>query len=186
MTSELRTQRLRIREWAPDDAPAALRIYGVEKVAGRLTPEMSTVGDEEAMRSVLQAWIEAQPNLVTPAGRWAVVRESDGEVIGGLALRQLPPYEEDFELSWHLRPDAWGSGYASEAARALAGWAFEQGLEELFAVARPDNERAAATARRIGMEWVGETDKYYGATLQVFRMRPSDLGGAVPAAFTDN
>ncbi|MFW5418394.1 GNAT family N-acetyltransferase [Nocardiopsis sp. CNT-189] len=176
MTPELRTERLIIRAWEPADAPAALRIYGADEVTGRLTPEMSAVRDQAAMRTVLQAWSEAQPSLVPPAGRWAVVRAEDGEPIGGLALRQLPPYDEDFELSWHLRPDAWGSGYATEAARALAGWAFEQGLEELFAVARPDNERAAATARRLGMEWVGETDKYYGTRLTVFRMRPADLG----------
>jgi hypothetical protein len=25
------------------------------------------------------------------------------------------------------------------------------------------------------MEWVGETNKYYGLRLQVFRLRPSDL-----------
>jgi hypothetical protein len=30
-------------------------------------------------------------------------------------MRLLPPYEEDLELSWQLRPEAWGSGYASEA-----------------------------------------------------------------------
>ncbi|WP_234402012.1 GNAT family N-acetyltransferase, partial [Thermobifida halotolerans] len=89
--------------------------------------------------------------------------------------RLPPPFEEDFELNWQLRPDTWGSGYATEASQALIRWAFSQGLEELFAVARPDNERAIATARRIGMEWVGETDKYYGRRLQVFRCRPSDL-----------
>ena len=40
---------------------------------------------------------------------------------------------------------------------------------------RPGNSRAAATARRNGMSWVGETDKYYGLTLQVYRLRPADL-----------
>jgi len=25
------------------------------------------------------------------------------------------------------------------------------------------------------MEWVGETDKYFGLTLQVYRLRPDDL-----------
>ena len=45
----------------------------------------------------------------------------------------------------------------------------------MFAVARPKNTRAAATARRIGMEWVGETTKYYDMRLNVYRIRPSDL-----------
>ncbi|GAB3475141.1 GNAT family N-acetyltransferase [Nocardiopsis coralliicola] len=177
MTPELRTERLTVRDWKPADAESALRIYGEEEVARWLTPRTSAVVDADMMRTVLHAWSEAQPSLTPPAGRWAVVRNEDSAVIGGLVLRQLPPFDEDYELVWQLRPDAWGSGYATEASRRLAAWAFEQGLEELFAVARPENERAAATARRLGMEWVGLTDKYYDTELSVFRMRPPDLGG---------
>ncbi|ASU84158.1 N-acetyltransferase [Nocardiopsis gilva YIM 90087] len=173
MTAEVRTERLIIRDWDISDADAALGIYGAEEVARWLTPQMHAVRDSAAMRSVLHAWIEAQPNLIPPAGRWAIVRADDGELIGGLSLRQLPPYDEDFELSWQLRPDAWGNGYATEASQAIIAWAFDQGIEELFAVARPDNDRAIATARRLGMEWVGETDKYYDRRLQVFRIRPA-------------
>ncbi|WP_285757111.1 GNAT family N-acetyltransferase [Nocardiopsis ansamitocini] len=175
MTAPLRTERLLIRDWGTDDAEAAFAVYGSPEVARWLTPVMRTVDDVSAMRSVLEAWVEAQPNLIPPAGRWAVVRETDGQVIGGLSLRLLPPFEEDFELNWQLRPDAWGQGYATEASRALISWAFSQGLEELFAVARPSNQRAIQTARRLGMEWVGETDKYYELRLQAFRLRPGDM-----------
>ena len=161
MTPPLRTERLLIRDWSLDDVEAAYKIYGSSEVAQWIST--GAVDDVSAMRSVLEAWVEAQPNLVPPAGRWAVVRTEDGEVIGGLSLRLMPP-------------DVWGQGYATEASRALIRWAFKQGLEEVFAVARAENKRAIATARRIGMEWVGETDKYYdGRRLQVFRCRPSDL-----------
>lgn len=55
-------------------------------------------------------------------------------------------------------------------------WAFTSGsADELYAVARPKNTRAIATAGRLGMEWVGETDKYYDLTLQVYRVRAADL-----------
>jgi RimJ/RimL family protein N-acetyltransferase len=43
----------------------------------------------------------------------------------------------------------------------------------------PQNRRACATARRLGMEWVGETDKYYGLSMQVYRIRAAELD-AVP------
>lgn len=175
MSEELTTERLVVREWRLDDAAAALAIYGTEKVIRWLTPAMGQVTDEAAMEAVLQAWIEAQHNLPSPRGRWAVERREDGAVIGGLGIRLLPPYKEDLELSWQLRPEAWGHGYAAEAGRALAGWAFTQEIDELFAVARPANTRAIATAKRLGMTWVGETDKYYNLRLQVFRIRPSDL-----------
>ncbi len=169
------TERLLVRDWRLDDAAAALAIYGVDKVTRWLTPAMGQVADEATMRLVLAAWIEAQPNMTPPRGRWAVERQEDGEVVGGLGIRLLPPYEEDLELSWQLRPDAWGHGYAAESGNALIRWAFTQEIDELFAVARPNNTRAIGTAKRLGMSWVGETDKYYNLRLQVFRIRPSDL-----------
>ena len=78
-------------------------------------------------------------------------------------------------MAWQLSPREWGHGYATEAGRAMARWTFDEGFDEVLAVARVTNSRAAATARRIGMEWVGETEKYYGMRLQVFRLRPGDL-----------
>lgn len=171
----LETNRLRIRDWSVEDTEAAFAIYGNPDVAAWLAPVMRRVTDVQAMRSVLEAWTEAQPNLTPPTGRWAIVRRSDNLVIGGLGLRLLPPYEEDIEIRWQVRPDEWGRGYATEAAKGLLGWAFTQDLDEVFAVARSSNARALATARNLGMEWVGETSKYYGLLLQVFRLRRADF-----------
>ena len=171
----LTTERLLVRPWQSADAEAAHAIYGANEVTRWLTPAMDRVNDLDTMRTVLDGWIDEQHTLPAPRGRWAVQLRESGQVIGGLAIRLLPPFKEDLELSWQLRPDAWGHGYASEAARGLARWAFTQDIDELFAVARPSNSRAIATARRVGMEWVGETTKYYDLRLQVFRIRPSDL-----------
>jgi RimJ/RimL family protein N-acetyltransferase len=172
----LTTERLRIRPWTVDDADAALATYGVAEVTGWLTPETEQIGDRAAMRSVLQAWVEAQANLQPPRGRWAIERLADGAVIGGLAIRLLPPRLVDLEISYQLRPEEWGNGYATEAAGALIRWAFTQNIGELYAVALTSNTRAIATSERLGMQWVGETSKYYdGRTLQVHRIRPGDL-----------
>jgi RimJ/RimL family protein N-acetyltransferase len=176
----LTTDRLVIRDWSADDADEALAIYGSPEVTRWLTPAMDRVGDAAAMRCVLQAWQEAQANLPPPRGRWAVQRRDDGAVIGGLGIRLLPPYDDDLELSWQLNPGSWGKGYATEAGRALIAWAFTQDTDELFAAARPHNVRAIAVAKRLGMQWVGETTKYYGLNLQVYRVRPGDLSGPRP------
>lgn len=175
MFESLTTERLRLREWTEDDAVDAYAVYGSAEVARWLTPAMDRLPDVESMRSTLRTWIEEQPEQIPPYGRWAVVRSSDGQAIGGLALRPLPPYKEDIELAVQFAPAYWGKGYAAEAARALAGWAFTEGADELFAVVRPGNKRAARMARRIGMEWTGESEKYYELTLQVYRLRPDDL-----------
>ena len=175
MDPALHSDRLLIRDWSVEDADEAFDVYGSSEVAHWLTPAMQQVSDPQAMRSVLEAWVEAQPDLLTPAGRWAVLERDAEAIVGGLGLRRLPPYEQDIEISWQLRPAAWGNGYATEAARRLMAWAFTQDVDELFAVARPSNTRAIATARRLGMEWVGETTKYYGLRLQVYRVRDADF-----------
>ncbi|HEX6446480.1 MAG TPA: GNAT family N-acetyltransferase [Streptosporangiales bacterium] len=170
------TDRLLIRDWTDDDAEAALAVYGTADVAHWLSPAMERVPDLTTMQAILRAWVEAQPNFIAPAGRWAIELKDTGKVVGGLLIRLLPPYEEDLEIGWQLAPSAWGHGYATEAGRALVRWAFKSGgTDELYAVTRPKNDRAIATARRIGMEWVGETDKYYDLTLQVYRIRAADL-----------
>jgi RimJ/RimL family protein N-acetyltransferase len=174
MAPELITKRLLLRPWRADDARTALGAYGSAAVARWLTPAMDQVSDESAMRLVLQQWVAEDARLITPAGRWAVERREDGAVIGGATLLPLPP-DDEFEVGWQLHPDAWGHGYASETGLALARWAFDQGIEQVIAVVRPANTRAEAMVRRIGMEWVGETEKYHRLRLQQYRLRPADL-----------
>lgn len=177
MLPPLVTDRLVVREWTTEDvdAQAVLALYERPEVTDWLTPPAPNVADLAAARAMLQAWTEAQPNLIPPTGRWAMQRRDDDAVVGALVLRMLPPYDHELELIWKLLPESWGHGYATEAARALLGWAFTLDIDEVFALTLPDNQRAIATAERIGMDWVGETTKYYDTTLQVYRMRASDL-----------
>ncbi len=181
-TDALTTERLTLRPWQVDDAQAALDVYGHAEVTRWLSPDMDRVPDLAAMRLLLQQWSAEGARLPAPAGRWAVQRNSDDCVIGGAVLLPLPPGNEDLEIGWQLRPDAWGNGYATETTHALAAWAFSQNVHEIFAVVRPGNVRAAATIRKNGMHWVGETTKYFGVELQVFRLRTADLDSAAPTA----
>lgn len=169
------TPRLRLRPWTPDDAEAALRIFGTDEVARWLTPAMTRVPDVTEMRAVLQAWVLADGAPGRPTGRWAVEERESGQLVGAATVRPLPPLDEDLELGWQLAPEAWGRGLATEAGHALAHYAFTGGEDEVFAVVRPRNARGIATARRVGMEWVGETEKYYDLRLQVFRLRKAEL-----------
>ncbi|MGX7828532.1 GNAT family N-acetyltransferase [Actinokineospora sp. 24-640] len=175
----IKSERLTLRPWRGDDDAAAWAIYGHAEVAGWLSPDLEPVPDLAAMRLLLGRWIAEEP-LPAPTGRWAIERDSDGQVIGGALLLPLPPGDEDLRIAWHLRPDAWGKDYSGECAFALASWAFSQDVDEVFAVVRPDNTHAATAARRNGMHWVGETGKYFGRETQVFRLRPADLDRFAP------
>ena len=183
MAQRLVTDRLILRSWRLEDAQAALDVYGNFEVARWLSPVMDRVPDLAAMRLLLQQWIVEDARMPSPAGRWAIQRQQDERVIGGAIVLPLPPGDEDLEVGWQLRPDVWGHGYASETTHAIANWAFSQDISEIFAVVRPGNTRAARSVRRNGMEWVGETSKYFGLTLQVFRLRSADLDRQAPETY---
>jgi len=137
---------------------------------------MDQVADPEAMNAVISNWIAMPPRSDgRPTGRWAIEETATGRLAGSGQILPLPPEGDDLELGYQLAPWAWGRGFAAEAGHALAHYAFTNGEEEVFAVVRPQNDRGTHAARRIGMEWVGETDKYYDLRLQVFRLRKSDL-----------
>ena len=141
---------------------------------------MDQVTDEGAMRLVLQQWIAEDARMLTPAGRWAIELRDGGGLIGGATLLPLPP-DDEYEMGWLLERLRWGNGYATEAGTAVARWAFGQGLEQVIALVRPTNSRAESTVRRLGMEWVGETEKYHQLRLQEFRLRPADLADGAAA-----
>ncbi|MET4927460.1 GNAT family N-acetyltransferase [Streptomyces sp. PSRA5] len=178
------TPRLTLRPWAPDDAAAALPVYGEHEVSRWLAPALEPVSDLAAMETLIERWMAESATLEPPQGRWAVSLRETGQLVGGVALLPLPPFGSDLEIGWQLAPDVWGQGLAAEAGHAVAHRAFESeaGVEELFAVVRPRNSRGAATARRVGMEWVGETEKYYNLSLQVYRLRKGDLDASGPTA----
>lgn len=176
MAALIETERLVIRPWQLGDVDDAYAIYAHGDVSRWLSPAMDRVSSTDAMRLVLQQWVSEDDRAPEPTGRWAVQSRADGRVIGALALLYLPPGGGDLEIGWQVARDCWGHGYATEAGAALVRWAMrERGVDELFAVVRPKNLRGASTAKKIGMEWVGETDKYYGLTLQVYRVRSADL-----------
>jgi len=177
------TTRLILAPWQPDEAAAALPIFGEAEVARWLSPAIDPITTADAMRAVIESWDDQDRDDDPPVGHWSVTRRSDGVVVGSVTLRRMPPIREDLELAWQFAPAHWGHGYATEAAHAVATWAFERSAHELFAVTRTGNDRAIRLAERLGMQWVGETDKYYDLRLQVYRVRPPEL--IAPAIIPD-
>ena len=181
-TGHIRTRRLVLRPWQLDDDLVAYAIYSAPEVARWLCPALPPIVDGIEMRHILATWIVESDPTGLPLGRWAITDKSTEDVIGGVALRPLPPGGTDLEIGWQLSPKVWGYGYGAEAGHAVAHQAFANpGISEVFAVVRPGNRRGVATARRVGMEWVGETDKYYNLTLQVYRLTKADLDLPEPA-----
>ena len=88
--------------------------------------------------------------------------------MGGVILKLLPDGEGEVEIGWQLHPDSWGNGFASEAAGAVLERGFADGLPEVWAVMYLDNHRSALVCRRIGMQLLGVTNRWYHKPLLMF------------------
>jgi RimJ/RimL family protein N-acetyltransferase len=95
-------------------------------------------------------------------GLWALqVRESE-TFIGFTGLSPMPegvPGAGGFEVGWRLARQAWGQGYATEAARAARDFALDvAGLAEVWSLTAVVNTPSIAVMERIGMSRVTVID----------------------------
>ncbi len=177
----LETDRLRIRDWRIDDATVALDILSrveVVKWLGDGEPVLMKDLDEAVER--IGTWLLRDD---PPCGFWAVEVTDDGplagRLIGSVLLLPLPNGEGEVEVGWHLHPDAWGHGYASEAGRAVLGHGFAGGLAEIHAVTHLTNYPSQGVCRKIGMTDRGVVEKWYDDPSQHFTITRAEWAGSV-------
>ncbi len=96
--------------------------------------------------------------LLSMAGAWSlqgfgmfsVIEKSSGRWLGRVGPWR-PEGWPGTEVGWALRREAWGQGFALEAARAAMDWAFETlGWDEVIHCITPDNQASQAVARKLG------------------------------------
>jgi RimJ/RimL family protein N-acetyltransferase len=165
------TDRLRLRPWtaAGADLDRLTDIYSRPEVTRWLGGPPTVPAAE-----LVQRWARVHA-LDRLHGCWAV-EPLDGRPVAGTVLFKLLPHGVgEVEVGWHLHPDSWGHGYATEAARAVVDRGFDGGLAEVYAVVRPGNEASLAVCRRLGMEHLGRTRRWYDTELECFRLHaPED------------
>jgi|SRR5271165_2201478 len=190
-----RTARLIARDWTTGDTQAAFAIYGRDEVMRWLGAEpRRAVQSLSQMRERLDVMIQRardEPDY----GLWPLELRTGpaaGAVVGAVLLARLPGDLAEVEIGWHLNPDHWGNGYATEAGRGVVGLAF--GLElvgpetvefdaasgrlplaQVIALVDPGNARSQAVCRRLGMRHLGQTDRYYGLSLDLFELARTDI-----------
>lgn len=152
------TDRVAIRQWRLDEVDRYLDIYSRDGVVRWLGGPV--IHDRSRAVELIErnaARLAQDPRF----GWWAVVERSTGVPAGTVLLKPLPNGGGEIEIGWHLHPDSWGKGLASEAAAALLDRAFQDGLDEAWAVTLLDNDRSARVCGRIGMRLLGITHRWY-------------------------
>lgn len=150
----VRTPRLLLRQWIESDSAPFAELNADPDVM-RYFPGTLTRERSDAMAARIRSHIDE-----FGWGLWAVeVTDAGhplcGRFIGFVGL-SVPRFDAPFmpatEIGWRLSQAAWGHGFATEAATAVADHAFDQlSLEQIVAMTAVGNRPSRAVMERIGM-----------------------------------
>ena len=152
----LHTERLLMRRWQDADREPFAALNGDPQTM-KFFPDTLDRAASDAFVDRIESRFDEQGY-----GLWALELASTGEFIGYTGLNPMPdgvPGAGGMEVGWRLARHAWHHGYATEAARAALGVAFDgAGLTEVWSITAVLNEPSIAVMRRIGLTEQGRFD----------------------------
>ena len=151
----LETPRLILRHWREDDLPAFTAMNADPSVM-KYFPSPLTAEASEAMFKLIGDKLRHEG-----FGAWAVDRREDGLFLGFTGLHRVTfpgKLNGCIEIAWRMRHEAWGNGYAPEAAAACLKHAAQLGIEQVYAFTTLSNLRSQRVMQKCGMERLEEFD----------------------------
>ena len=144
----LQTLRLDFREFVASDIDDLVRLDSDPRVLKYINggKPMARADAEASMRRVLP-YYALYPGL----GVWRAERRDNKDFVGWYCLKYCPP-TTDVEVGYRLLHKHWGHGYATEGARALVDFAFDDlGLKRVIGVTDPGNNASQHVLAEIGI-----------------------------------
>lgn len=87
---------------------------------------------------------------------WAVVEKASGRMIGTCGFTRFDPPHNSAEIGYVLSPEYHGSGYATEAARRVIEYGFDElGLHRIEARFMKGNDASLHVMDKLGMTFEG-------------------------------
>lgn len=147
----LETERLFLREWVPDDWKR-FRPLATDPRVLRFIGRSEPWSDERIRASLNSAITKARTRGWI---LWPVIHRDDAELFGFCGFGDgFPP---DVEIGWRLRPEYWGQGLATEAAKAVLALGWERfRFERVISVAQPENRASIRIMEKLGMTFEAE------------------------------
>lgn len=152
----LRTERLLLRPFREDDAPALLA-YAQDPEVKAWDHERTADLDEAVARARARAdWTSGT------LAAWAISSPDDRAVRGGIVFSDVDPMGLCAEVGYGLMPEARGHRYAAESLQAVTQWAFgETGLNRISLRHAVDNAASCAVANAAGYALEGTMRQSY-------------------------
>jgi RimJ/RimL family protein N-acetyltransferase len=153
---ELRTERLVLRRWRPDDV-APFADMNADPAVMEYFPAPLTHEETAALVERIEDCFRTNGY-----GLWAVEIGRGAHLAGfvGLSPVEIPyPFAPAVEVGWRLVRACWGHGFATEAATASLRFGFDEvGLDEIVSFTSVVNDRSRRVMERIGMNRIPADD----------------------------
>jgi RimJ/RimL family protein N-acetyltransferase len=147
--TELRTDRLLLRRWRPEDRDPFADLNADPVVMEHFVACLTRAESDDLIDRI-EDHFDAEGY-----GLWAVEITETGQFAGFVGLWPATfdaPFTPAVEVGWRLARPAWGSGYAPEAARTAATDGFERvGLDEIVSMTSVGNTRSRRVMEKLGM-----------------------------------
>ena len=145
----IEASRLILRPWTKAGLSQLSRISNTQAVMAHL----GGVAEEEKFHAAFERAVDSQRD--NGFCLWLMERRRDHALLGlcGLKLGTVGPIDGEIEIGWRIAEEAWGQGYAREAASASLDWAWAKlARSRIFAVTVAANTRSWGLMERLGMQ----------------------------------
>ena len=143
------TPRLRLRVQQAADFDRFAEVLADEQAAKHIGGVLVRAAAWRRFLQMPGAWV------VQGYAMFSVVEKASGRWIG-MTGPWFPDGWPGTEVGWTFHPDAWGQGYATEAATAAIDWAFARlDWTEVIHSIDPDNHASIRLAERLGSSYRG-------------------------------
>ena len=155
----LETERLILRPMTKDDVEDVFKMRRDDEIMQFIRePIVSRREAEDWVKMISSRWSK------DGIGFCCLIEKTSGNFAGWCGLWQLKESQE-IEVGYAIVKDFWRKGFASEAAKAVLGYGFnELNLDRIVAVARPENAGSRGVMEKVGMrfDYIG---KFYDRDL---------------------
>ena len=171
---QLQTERLTIIPFTREAMLAALASpAGAGALLGLHVSPGWPNADELEVLPTLADDLARDPGLAD-WGMRLVIHTGERTIIGCAGLMGRPTPEGTVEVGYGIAPPYQGHGYATEATRALVGWAFAQpSVRRVIAACLEDNRRSIRVIEKSGFRPLPPSDRYLN-----WEIRKEDWRGA--------
>src|SRR5262245_24157919 len=169
----IQTERLLLRRSVPDDAETISAYRSDPNVNAQQGWERTDVG------SVRADIVEMSRRSPGESGGWVQYTVEDrqtGRIVGDVGLSLADPEPNVIKVGYTIAPEFQGSGYATEAIRALVDYAFDAlGADAVRAHASAANAPSTGVAEKVGMhliekrEYRDGDEVWYGVRYEIRR-----------------